>query len=67
MKLIIGMLKDIVQFYIKNGLLILAIAGIVSNAYLIKDTEVYKKAENSIKQFWKCECEKQKQAEVKSE
>jgi len=65
--IIINLLKDIIRFYIKNGLMLLAIAIIVSNAHLIKDTEVYKKAENSIKQFWQCQCEKLNQASTKHE
>lgn len=51
---------DYLKHFLKHFKLILILIVIVSNGYLIKETEVYKKAQIYITQFWGVDTQIQK-------
>lgn len=51
---------DYLKNFLKHFKLILILIVIVSNGYLIKETEVYKKAQIYITQFWGVDTQIQK-------
>lgn len=60
MKLLMNITLDYLKNFLKHFKLILILIVIVSNGYLIKETEVYKKAQIYITQFWGVDTQIQK-------